>query len=223
MNSLSEKKMSSVWNDESLPRKSNRITEVGIKKNLTITAAFLMSCFFIYSCVNDPKEIEDMTRQNIMIDEGKNIVSYLSQKGELKAKLTAPIMNRYATNKTDTVYFEFPNSLHADFYDSTGKRESWLDSKHGKYFQTLNKVYLWDSVVVINVRGDTLKSPDLWWDQGTKMFYTDKLAYYFAPDKRITAGQGIEATQDLSHVTFKNLLPSTIRVSENGLGSDSTQ
>ena len=197
----------------------NRKDVAGVK---IISFLAALCCFFICSCVNDPKEIEDMTRQNIMIDEGKNIVSYLSQKGELKAKLTAPVMNRYATNKTDTVYFEFPNSLHADFYDSTAKLESWLDSKHGKYFQTLNKVYLWDSVVVINLRGDTLKSPDLWWDQGTKMFYTDKLAYYFTPDKRITANHGIEATQDFSRVVFKSLLPSTIKVSENGLGSDST-
>lgn len=191
--------------------------------NRLFSAAALVCCFFICSCVNDPKQIEALTRKSVLVDEGKNIVSYLSQRGELKAKLTAPIMNRYATDRTDTVYFEFPNSLHADFYDSTAKLESWLDAKHGKYFQTLNKVYLWDSVVVINLKGDTLKSPDLWWDQNTKLFYTDKLAYYFTPDKRITASQGIEATQDFSHVTFKNLLPSTIKVSENGLLSDSAQ
>jgi len=189
--------------------------------NELFLAAAITCCFFICSCVNDPKEIATLTEKKVLIDEGKNIVSYLSQRGELKAKLTAPVMNRYTTDKTDTVYFLFPNTLHSDFYDSTGKRESWLDAKHGKYFQTENKVYLWDSVVVINIKGDTLKTPDLWWDQNTKMFYTDKLAYYFTTDKRITASKGIEATQDFSHVTFKNLLPSTIRVSESGLASDS--
>jgi len=183
--------------------------------------AALLCCFFIFSCVNDPKQIEDLTKKNIMIDEGKNIVSYLSQKGELKAKLTAPVMNRYATDKTDTVYYVFPNSLHSDFYDSTGKLESYLDSKHGKYFQTLNKVYLWDSVVVINLKGDTLKSPDLWWDQNTKMFYTDKVADYRTKSQKIIGSKGAEAKQDLTYITFKETT-GTLLVNENGFPSDST-
>jgi hypothetical protein len=65
------------------------------------------------------------------------------------------------------------------------------------------------------MKGDTLKSPDLWWDQNTKLFYTDKVAYYLTRDKRITSGKGLEATQDLSRVTFNNLLYSTIKVSDN--------
>ena len=71
-----------------------------------------------------------------------------------------------------------------DFYDDSTKIESWVDSKHGKYFENLNKVYLWDSVVVINIKGDTLKSPDLWWDQNTKLFYTDKYAQYLKKTNR---------------------------------------
>src|SRR6266487_6360540 len=125
-----------------------------------ISLAAFLCCFFIFSCVNDPKQIKELTEKKIMIDEAKNIVSYLSQQGQLKAKLTAPVMNRY---QKDTVYFEFPNSLHVDFFNDSSKLESWLDSKHGKYFESLNKVYLWDSVRVINTNGDTLKSPDLWW------------------------------------------------------------
>ena len=190
-------------------------------QNIFFSTAAVLCCFFICSCVNDPKQIEELTRQKVLVDEGKNIVSYLSQKGELKAKLTAPIMNRYATDKTDTVYFEFPNTLHADFYDSTAKLESWLDSKHGKYFQTLNKVYLWDSVVVINTNGDTLKSPDLWWDQNTKMFYTDKLADYRTKSQKIIGRKGAEARQDLSLITFKETT-GTVQVNDNGLSGDSS-
>lgn len=187
-----------------------------------ISIAALMSCFFIYSCVNDPKQIEALTKKKVLVDEGRNIVSYLSQQGELKAKLTAPIMNRYETKNTDTVYFEFPNTLHADFYDSTAKLESWLDAKHGKYFQTLNKVYLWDSVVVINTKGDTLKSPDLWWDQNEKKFYTDKPADYRTKSQKVIGQKGAEAKQDLTQIIFKQTTGSVL-VNENGLPSDSAR
>jgi LPS export ABC transporter protein LptC len=193
-------------------------------KNISLffSIAALSCCFFVCSCVNDTKQIEELTRKKVLVDEGKNIVSYLSQKGELKAKLTAPIMNRYATDKTDTVYFEFPNSLHADFYDSTAKRESWLDAKHARYFQTLNKVYLWDSVVVINLKGDTLKSPDLWWDQNTKRFYTDKIADYRTKTQKFIGRKGAEATQDLTYIIFKETTGSVL-VTDSGLPSDSTR
>jgi LPS export ABC transporter protein LptC len=167
--------------------------------------------------VNDPKTIQELTEKKVMVDEAKNVVSYLSQQGILKAKLTAPVMNRY---QADTVYFDFPNSLHVDFYDDSAKLESWLDSKHGKYFESLHKVYLWDSVRVINVNGDTMRSPDLWWDQNTKLFYTDKLAEYHTKSKQIMGGKGAEATQDLTSITFKQPT-GTVLVNENGAPVDS--
>ena len=134
-----------------------------------------------------------------MKEEARNIESYLSQEGKMKAKLKAPLMIRV---EADTVYVEFPKTLHVDFYNDSTKIETRLDSKYGKYFETLNKVYLRDSVVVINIKGDTLKSPDLWWDQNTKLFYTDKYAIYHGIGKNIYGGKGLVATQDLTSITF---------------------
>ena len=115
----------------------------------------------------------------------------------------------------DTISVEFPNKLHCDFYDDSTQLETWLDSKYGIYYENLNKVYLRDSVVVITVKGDTLKSPDLWWDQSTKMFYTDKYATYHGVGKNIYGGKGMEATQDLKRIMFKETT-GNLKVSENG-------
>ena len=162
----------------------------------------LLGCLLMPACENDEKMIDDWSTKKIMVEEGKGIESYLSQESKVKAKLTAPRMLRYEY-RSDSVVVEFPKSLHVDFYDDSTKIESWLDSKHGKYFETLNKVYLWDSVVVINVTGDTLKSSDLWWDQNAKLFYTDKYAEYRTKDKQIFPSKGMEVTQDFKRITFK--------------------
>lgn len=177
---------------------------------------FVAGCVFIYSCENDTKVINDLSRNRTSVEEAKDIVSYMSQQGVMRAKLTAPIMLRV---QSDTQYVEFPKTLHVDFYDSSIKIESWLDARYGKYFESLSKVYLRDSVIVINTKGDTLKSPDLWWDQNTKMFYTDKLARYYTKDKQIFGGKGLEATQDLKSVTFKQTT-GTLQVSESGVPND---
>lgn len=168
--------------------------------HLFLSILLLLGCFFIWGCENDPKMIEDWSRKKEMVEVGKKIEAYLSQESKVKAKLTAPLMLRH---EADTLYTEFPNTLHVDFYDDSTRIESWLDSKHGKYFENLDKVYLWDSVVVINIKGDTLKSQDLWWDQNKKLFYTDKYAEYLRKDKQIFPGKGLEATQDFKRITFK--------------------
>lgn len=188
------------------------MTNISFYKKIIQAAAFITGCCFVVSCENDVKVVTDFTKKVVMKEEAINVESLLSQEGKLKAKLKAPLMIRVFA---DTVYAEFPKSLHCDFYDDNTIIESWLDSKYGKYYENIGKVYLRDSVVVITVKGDTLRSPDLWWDQNTKMFYTDKPALYSGPDKRITGINGLQATQDLRSVIFNSPV-GTIKASENG-------
>jgi LPS export ABC transporter protein LptC len=178
---------------------------------------FLVPCAlclvpFLSSCENDEKKVTALTKNVVMKEEAKEVESFLSQDGKMRARLKAPYMLRVFA---DTIYVEFPQTLHVDFYDQNNQVETILDSRYGKYFENLNKVYLRDSVIVISNKGDTLKSPDLWWDQSTKMFYTDKYAEYHTQDKNIYGGKGLEATQDLNSITFK-YPTGTVRVSETG-------
>jgi LPS export ABC transporter protein LptC len=161
---------------------------------------FLFFTFYFASCENDPKDIEDWTKKVELKEEAKTIESYLSQGGQMRAKLTAPLMYRY---QRDTVITEFPNTLHVDFYDDSVRVESQLTALYGIYYDNLNKVFLRDSVIVINNDGDTLRSPELWWDQNQQKFYTDKPARLDGKDKHITGNQGLEATQDLKVIQFK--------------------
>lgn len=160
----------------------------------------LFLCVFFAGCENDEAMIEAWTKRVVMVEEAQNIETFFSQNGTLKARLRAPLMIRA---QDDTVYTEFPNTLHVDFYDTLAKRESWLDAKYGNYYETLNKVLLRDSVTVINTKGDTLSTSELWWDQNAKKFYTDKPVAYNSTTRNIRGSEGMEASQDLTDVTFK--------------------
>lgn len=164
------------------------------------TAAIVCSCFFFCACENDQRSLDVWTKPKAMIEEGKNIESYLSQGSVVKAKLWAPYMKRYTG---DTIYVEFPQSLHVNFFDSTGKLDSHLDAQYGKYFENLNKVYLRDSVLVYNMQGDSLRSPDLWWDQNAQQFYTDKRVWVKKSGTVLIGKSGMNAKQDLSDIHLK--------------------
>jgi hypothetical protein len=188
------------------------MTNLFFHKQFTYAAALLTGCCFVFSCENDVRTIKALNEKKIMKEEAIKIEGYLSQEGKMKAKLKAPLMYRVMA---DTIYVEFPNTLHVDFYDDSNKIETRLDCLYGKYFENLGKVYLKDSVKVITVKGDTLISPDLWWDQNTKFFYTDNYAEYRTPTDRYYGRKGMRATQDLTDVIF-NDGGGSLKVSENG-------
>jgi len=178
-------------------------------------AAFFLSCFFFAACENDPKTADDLTKKVALVEEAKQIEVFMSEGSRMRAKLLAPYMLRYTS---DTIFVEFPQTLHADFFDSSGKVESRLDCKYGKYFESLNKVYLRDSVVVFNIFGDSLHTPELWWDQNTQKFYTDK-PVRIRKSGSLFFGVGMEARQDLSDIHIKQITNSTVQVPDSLSGN----
>jgi LPS export ABC transporter protein LptC len=159
-------------------------------------AALILCCFCLYSCENDEAAVKEAFAKKIGVDEAKNVIIKYSVGGKPKAKLTAPIMY----NVQDTVpYIEFPKTLHVDFFDDSDKLESKLDAHYAKYKEQQSKVFLKDSVRVINIKGDTLYCDELYWDRnrtGTE-FYTDK-PVKIRTKTHIINGIGMDAKQDFS-------------------------
>jgi LPS export ABC transporter protein LptC len=165
-------------------------------------AALLLSCLFVYSCENDIKDVDALMKRQKGVEEAFDITSYLSQEGVMKARLRSPYMLRH---QSDSAYIEFPRTMHVDFYDDSTRIESILDAKYARYREYEDKVFLRDSVVVINLaKGDTLKTDELWWDQNTQEFYTDKPVEIHQPDKTVY-GKGLRAAQDFSWYDIFNI------------------
>ena len=164
---------------------------------LFILAVLLPGCLFVLSCENSQKEVDELFGKRLAIEVADSVNSYLSQDGKIKARLTSPYMVRQVT---DSNYMEFPRTLHVDFYDDSAKIETILDAKYAKYREYESKVLLRDSVRVINIKnGDTLRTPELWWDQNKQEFYTDKPSHISKRDGTVIfSKQGMKAKQDLS-------------------------
>jgi LPS export ABC transporter protein LptC len=175
----------------------------GLARYTSFAAALMLSCFFILSCENDMEAVDELMKKKVAVEEATNVTSYMSQEGKMKAKLTAPYMLIHqppSGSESDTGYVEFPKTLHVDFYNDSANTtiESTLDALYAKYRETEKKVYLRDSVVVINIlKKDTLRTDELWWDQNKEEFYTDKPVRIHQPDKTIY-GTGLRAAQDFT-------------------------
>ena len=149
---------------------------------------FCLMLFLLAGCENSEQEIKELTEKKIGVDEARMIETYFSQAGKMRAKLTAPLMYRYQ----DTLpRVEFPNTLHVDFYNDSMQVESILDALYGRYIEGQKKMYLKDSVVVIQkFNQDTLRCQELWWDQNKEIFYTDKPVKITKKDGTVLPGKG---------------------------------
>ena len=169
----------------------------------TIVAAFLTGCFFLCSCENKLSDVEKFNQKDIAREEGKNVVIKYSIAGKKKAILSGPLMFRVQ----DTLpYIEFPKSIHVDFFDLADSIESKLDARYAMYIETKSKVFLKDSVRVINVKGDTLFCDELYWDRSHTgaEFYTDK-PVRIRRKTEIIDGIGMEAKQDFKEWLIKKV------------------
>lgn len=175
-------------------------------------AALMISCFFMYGCENDIKDVIELGIKRPGIEEGINITSYLSINGVMKAKLTAPLLLRYQGDSA--LKSEFPKSLFVEFYNDSAKIESRLTAKYGQYLESDRKVYLRDSVVIIRLMGDTLYTSELYWDQTVGRFYTDKFVEISQrnPRQKLFAKKGFTSNQELTQITYHELQPGSFIV-----------
>lgn len=137
------------------------------------------------------------TSKKLQVEEAIDVSSYLSQSGDMRAHLTAPLMYNY---HTDTPYIEFPKRLHVDFYKDSLVIESIVDAKYAKYFTNEDKILLRDSVVIHNLlTGDSLKTNEMWWDKRQAIFYGNKPVVMFITGlQQNLKGSGFTAKQDLT-------------------------
>ncbi len=161
---------------------------------IIIKAALILGCFFVYGCENSDIAIKQLTEKGTGVEEAKGVDIIYSLGARTKAKLTAPLMLRHQ----DTIpYLEFTKTVHADFYNDSLNIESKMDAHYARYMESESKVFLRDSVVVFNTKGDTLYCNELYWDRSRlgQEFYTDK-PVRIRTRTHILDGDGLDAPQD---------------------------
>jgi len=174
----------------------------------TKLAAIIFGCFFVLmGCENDINVVKNLGKKVIGVDEAKNVESYMSQNGKTKAKLIAPLMLLSSDEYGKKV--EYPKTLRVDFFDDSLHIQSKLFARYGSYSERDSKIFLKDSVIVFNVKGDTLISKELYWDQSKQRFSSDKEVYISntQPVRQTLIGIGFSSDQNLTDVHIGHVRP----------------
>lgn len=182
-----------------------------IKKQIKLAVAIISSCFFMASCENNVNEVRNLGKKKGGIDIGKDVAIYMSSGGKMSAKIMGPIMNRYLQDSSKMV--EFPNNIYVDFFKDSAKVDSKLRANYANYKETENKIFLQGNVVVFNLQGDTLWCQEMYWDQETAKFYTNKDVIVKQHNPQVkTFGKGFEANQDLTDIRIFQVQPNSYAI-----------
>jgi LPS export ABC transporter protein LptC len=160
--------------------------------------SMLITC--LASCENDIAEINSVTSAielALPLESGKNVEMLYSDSAIVRAKLTAPQLDRYMGKKN---YMEMPKGMLVIFFDENKKEQNRLSADYGIGYDNgagMDKMEAKRHVVVINEKGDKLETEHLVWNAATKEIFTDEFVKITTKEEVIW-GEGLKANQDFS-------------------------
>lgn len=180
---------------------------------ILINIAVVFSAAMFFSCGNNTSEIRDfLADKNLPIGVAENIHNIYTDSGRVASKLSAPLLYNFS-NRKNHPYSEFPDGVRIVTFDE--KNDSIVVT--GNYAIIYSKTSVSEikhNVVITNFKEHKkLITEQLFWDQKTKYFYTEKAFTLFTATDTIY-GIGFDASEDLKKFTAKNNRGS-IHINEN--------
>lgn len=170
---------------------------------LRCIAAIILVVTIAASCKNDPEEINALVNKHAaQEDKADSVMIIYSERGNAKIRMYATEFIRNEIARPP--YVDMRKGLKVEFFeDTTGRVESTLTAQYARWYEGKGNVLIRDSVVVVNKKGETLRTEELIWNQNVKKFYTEKFVRIHTPDQ-VMYGDGLEANEDFSWYRIKN-------------------
>ncbi len=159
----------------------------------------------LFCCTNNPKEVRNFLKEkNLPIGVAKNIYNVYKDSGIIASKLVSSLLKDYSNRKRHP-YSEFPEGIKIVSFKNKGKDSITIT---GDYALTYSKTQISEirgNVVVVNHKDKSILETDqLFWDQNTDYFYSEK------PFKSTTltdtiSGIGFESKKDLAKFLAKRI------------------
>jgi len=187
------------------------INSISIQPLYARLAFAVLGMVLFTSCKNDPKEIDALvSKQAIQEDRAEDVTIIYSEQGRSRIRMFATEFIRNEIAKPPFV--DMRKGLKVEFFDDSMNVESTLTAMYARWYEGKGNVLIRDSVVVINKKGETLRTEELIWNQDVRKFYTEKFVRINTPDQ-VMYGDGLEANEDFSWYRIKNP-KGTVRVNK---------
>lgn len=162
----------------------------------TVFLSFLAIVFITIapsSCTQAAKKFKPVKKDSLSLNEyAETVTIEFTDSGQLRARMFSPLL--IASKSSRKPYILMKKGLKVDFYDKNGQLESYLTAEYGISYPNEKKVKVQRNVEILNIKGETLNTEELIWDQATGTIRTDKFVKITGTDQ-ITTGTGLISNQ----------------------------
>ena len=170
-----------------------------IKDFITRATCIVTLSLTLFSCENDVKQVQDLTRvDEFPVELQQDVRLIYTEVANAKLELKAPEIAKYVHEEEP--YVEYPKGVEVFFYDEDGKVNSELKANYAIQHPKRNTIEARDDVVATNEKGERLNTEQLIWDQKKKIIYSDVFVR-ITTENQVIMGEGFEADQNFS--TYK--------------------
>ena len=172
-------------------------------KKLSIVVCSLGITMFILSCSTKVSDIPSdlISNKKMPTFEATDFQTSYTDSGIVKDFLKTPKLLKFEREKAP--YMEFPEGFHLQRFDANKKIISELSANYGKNFEIEQKWLATGNVVMVNDKGDTLRTEELIYLIKEDKIYSDKFVSIKKGDNDITGTGGFESDAQMTKWEFK--------------------
>jgi LPS export ABC transporter protein LptC len=152
----------------------------------------------LFSCSNTTEEVRNfLEEKNLPIGSAKEAFHVYKDSGQITSKLITPLLLDFSNRKKHP-YNEFPQGIKIINFNNKGKDSVTIIGNYALSFVKTEVSVIKGNVVVVNHTDKSrLETAQLFWDQKTKYFVSEKAFVLYKENDTIT-GVGFECKEDLS-------------------------
>lgn len=164
----------------------------------TKSIVVLLGTAMLFSCSNNIKKARDfLADKNLPVGTSKSAFHIYKDSGRITSKLITPVMLDFSNRKTHP-YSEFPSGIKIINFENKGADSITIIGDYALSYEKTSISEIKGNVVVINHTDKSrLETEQLFWDEKTKYFVSEK-AFKLTKENDTIFGIGFESKDDLT-------------------------
>ena len=165
-------------------------------------SSFLFATLLLVSCVDDETAKQIIRKPSFATETGEGITMTYTDSGIVKTRIKSPLIQHFSMSAKP--YLLMPKGVEGTFYDYQDHISSYAKAEIGIYYEREKYLVLKQNVTLINVKGDTLATEYLVWDEVKEKLYTDKFVKITTADQ-VIYGDGMVSNQNFTEYKITNV------------------